>query len=133
MVATDVQSGPSRRDVSVDVTVTVADVEEAGTLAVDKLDIAVGDSVTFTLTDPDGGIDLNQPPLGDPPPILWNIEFSTTSTGPWVGKNVGESLSKTFTYTIVEGDKDKFLRARVTYIDERGPGKSAISMTRPRR
>ena len=128
VVATDVESGTSRRNVSVDVTVTVADVEEAGTLAVDKLDIAVGDSVTFTLTDPDGGIDLIAPVLGNPPPILWNIEFSTTSTGPWVGKNVGESLSETFTYTIVEGDKDKFLRARVTYIDERGPGKSAISM-----
>ena len=128
VVATDVESGTSRRNVSVDVTVTVADVEEAGTLAVDKLDIAVGESVTFTLTDPDGGIDLIAPVPGNPPPILWNIEFSTTSTGPWVGKNVGESLSETFTYTIVEGDKDKFLRARVTYIDERGPGKSAISM-----
>ena len=45
VVATDVESGPSRRDVSVDVTVTVADVEEAGTLAVDELDIAVGDRV----------------------------------------------------------------------------------------
>ena len=129
VVATDVLSGSPRRNVSKDVTVTVEDVEEAGTLAVSNLDPAVGDSVTFTLTDPDGGIDLIEPVPGAPPPINWNIEFSTTSMGPWVGKNVGESLSETFTYTIVEVDKDKFLRARVTYIDERGPGKSAISET----
>ena len=94
----------------------------------DNLSPAVGDRVKFTLTDPDGGIDLTQPPPGQPPPILWNIELSTTSTGPWVEKNVGESLAETFTYTIVEGDTDKYLRASVTYIDERGPGKSATSM-----
>ena len=62
VVATDVLSGSPRRDVSVDVTVTVADVEEAGTLAVEvngdvnNNNPAVGDRVEFTLTDPDGGI-----------------------------------------------------------------------------
>ena len=116
-------SGPERG-----VTVTVMDVEEAGTITVDNLSPAVGDRVKFTLTDPDGGIDLTQPPPGQPPPILSNIELSTTSTGPWLGKNVGESLSKTFMYTIVEGDTDKYLRASVTCIDERGPGKSVTSM-----
>ena len=110
-------SGPERG-----VTVTVMDLEEAGTLTVDNLSPAVGDRVKFTLTDPDGGIDLTKPPLGQPPPILWNIELSTTSTGPWVGKHVGESLAETFTYTIVEGDTDKYLRASITYIDERGAG-----------
>ena len=116
-------SGPERG-----VTVTVMDLEEAGTLTVDNLSPAVGDRVKFTLDDPDGGIDLTPPTPGQPPPILWNIELSTTSTGPWMGKNVGESLSKTFMYTIVEGDTDKYLRASVTYIDERGPGKSATRM-----
>ena len=42
VVATDVQSGSSRRNVSVAVTVTVEDVEEAGTLAVDNLSPAAG-------------------------------------------------------------------------------------------
>ena len=116
-------SGPERG-----VTVTVMDLEEAGTLTVDNLSPAVGDRVKFTLDDPDGGIDLTPPTPGQPPSILWNIELSTTSTGPWMGKNVGESLSKTFMYTIVEGDTDKYLRASVTYIDERGPGKSATRM-----
>ena len=41
---------------SVDVTVTVADLEEKGTITVDNLNPGVGDSVIFTLTDPDGGI-----------------------------------------------------------------------------
>ena len=43
-------------NVSVDVTVTVADVEEAGAISVDTLNPGVGDTVTFMLTDPDGGI-----------------------------------------------------------------------------
>ena len=57
MVATDVQSGSSRRTVSIDVKVVVGDVEEAGALTVDNLSPAVGQTLTFMLTDPDGGID----------------------------------------------------------------------------
>ena len=57
MVATDVQSGSSRRNVGTDVTVTVGDVEEDGKLAVDNLSPSAGQTVTFRLTDPDGGID----------------------------------------------------------------------------
>ena len=94
MVATDVESGTSRRNVSVDVTVTVADVEELGTVTVDNLDPAVADRVEFTLTDPDGGIDLTPPTQGQPPPIDWTLQLrspmgeladKTNKQPPWDG------------------------------------------------
>ena len=52
VVATDIESGSSRRNVTQAVTVTVGDVEEDGTLAVDNLSPAAGQTVTFRLTDP---------------------------------------------------------------------------------
>ena len=77
VVATDVQSGSSRRNVSVAVTVTVGDVEEAGTLAVDNLSPAAGETLTFTLTDPDGGIDTTSTAS-----ITWVIQSLATG-GSW--------------------------------------------------
>ena len=52
VVATDIQSGPTRRAVRHDVTLTVQDVEEAGSISVSNLNPAVGESVTFTISDP---------------------------------------------------------------------------------
>ena len=77
VVATDVESGSSRRNVGTDVTVTVGDVEEAGTLAVDNLSPAAGQTVTFTLTDPDGGIDASSTAN-----ITWVIQSLATG-GSW--------------------------------------------------
>ena len=74
VVATDVQSGSSRRNVSVAVTVTVGDVEEAGALAVDNLSPAAGQTVTFRLTDPDGSIDTSS--------MTWAIQ-SKAPGGSW--------------------------------------------------
>ena len=67
VVATDVLSGSSRLTATEDVTVTVEDVEEAGTITVNNLNPALGadcdrtnpsdpgdDCVVFSLTDPDG-------------------------------------------------------------------------------
>ena len=115
VVATDVQSGSSRRNSSIDVTVTVGDVEEAGTLTVDNLSPAVGQTVTFMLTDPDGGIDPTMESN-----IGWGIE-SLAPGGSWgaVG-GVVNPTSTTFTYTVDEDDTGKALRAVVTYLDRRG-------------
>ena len=77
VVATDVQSGSSRRNVGIDVTVTVGDVEEVGTLTLDDLNPAVGETATFTLTDPDG---FNDPIMADD--ISWRLE-SLVSGGSW--------------------------------------------------
>ena len=119
VVATDVQSGSSRRNVSVAVTVTVEDVEEAGTLAVDNLSPAAGETVTFRLTDPDGGIDTTS--------MTWVIQ-SLVSGGSWARvSGVLTPASTTFPWTVDEDVTGKAIRAMVTYTDRRGSGKTAQS------
>ena len=119
VVATDVQSGSSRRNVSVAVTVTVGDVEEAGTLAVDNLSPAAGETVTFRLTDPDGGIDTTN--------MTWVIQSLATG-GSWARvSGVLTPASTTFPWVVDEDETGKAIRAMVTYTDRRGSGKTAVS------
>ena len=137
VVATDVLSGSPRRNVSEDVTVTVEDVEEAGTVTVEvngdaaNNNPAVGDRVEFTLTDPDvtdsgDGIDVTPPSPGQPPPIDWTLQLRSPG-GAWQTKQTNNPLGTDFHYVVDEDDESKELRATVTYIDERGPGKTAES------
>ena len=122
VVATDVQSGSSRRNVSVAVTVTVGDVEEAGTLAVDNLSPAAGETVTFRLTDPDGSIDASSTAI-----ITWVIQ-SLVSGGSWTRvSGVLTPASTTFPWVVDEDETGKAIRAMVTYTDRRGSGKTAVS------
>ena len=119
VVATDVQSGSSRRNVSVAVTVTVEDVEEAGTLAVDNLSPAAGQTVTFRLTDPDGGIDTTS--------MTWVIQSLATG-GSWTTvTGVLTPASATFPWVVDEDVTDKAIRAMVTYTDRRGSEETALS------
>ncbi len=120
VVATDVGSGSSRRNVSVAVTVTVGDVEEAGTITADNVSPAVGETVTYTLMDPDGDVDLN---IGVN--AGWVIQIRA-SGGPWQTHLVSNATSTSFTYSVVEMDTGDQLRAAVTYIDRRGSGKMAV-------
>ena len=126
VVATDVLSGSPRRDVSVDVTVTVADVEEAGTITVkvdgdaDNNNPAVGDRVEFTLTDPDGGIDLTPPTQGQPPPIDWTLQLRWPG-GAWQTKQTNNPLGTDFHYVVDEDDEGMEMRVVVDYNDRRGP------------
>ena len=119
VVATDVQSGSSRRNVSVAVTVTVEDVEEAGALSVDNLSPAAGETVTFRLTDPDGSIDTTS--------MTWVIQSLATG-GSWARvSGVLTPASTTFPWTVDEDVTGKAVRAMVTYTDRRGSGKTALS------
>ena len=122
VVATDVQSGSSRRNVTQAVTVTVGDVEEAGTLAVDNLSPAAGQTVTFRLTDPDGGIDTTSIVT-----ISWVIQSLATG-GSWTAvSGVLTPASTTFPWVVDEDETGKAIRAMVTYTDRRGSGKTARS------
>ncbi len=119
VVATDVQSGSSRRNVSIAVTVTVGDVEEAGTLTADNLSPAAGETVTFRLTDPDGSIDTTN--------MTWVIQSLATG-GSWARvSGVLTPASTTFPWTVDEDVTGKAIRAMVTYTDRRGSGKTALS------
>ena len=122
VVATDVGSGSSRRNVTQAVTVTVGDVEENGTLAVDNLSPAAGETVTFRLTDPDGGIVTTS--TAD---ITWVIQ-SLVSGGSWTRvSGVLTPASTTFPWVVDEDETGKAIRAMVTYTDGRGSGKTAVS------
>ena len=122
VVATDVASGSSRRNVTQAVTVTVGDVEEAGTLTVDNLSPAAGQTVAFRLTDPDGGIVTTS--TAD---ITWVIQ-SLVSGGSWTRvSGVLTPASATFPWTVDEDVVGKAIRAMVTYTDRRGSGKTALS------
>ena len=119
VVATDEASGSSRRNVSVAVTMTVGDVEEAGALAVENLSPAAGQTVTFRLTDPDGGIDTTS--------MTWVIQ-SLASGGSWTRvSGVLTPASTTFPWTVDEDETEKAIRAMVTYTDRRGSGKTSLS------
>ncbi|MCY3887247.1 MAG: cadherin domain-containing protein [Chloroflexi bacterium] len=125
VVATDIQSGPTRRAVRHDVTLTVQDVEEAGSISVSNLNPAVGESVTFTISDPDGGIVLNQlPGTGG---FAWVIQ-TRMSGGGWQQLIHANTALLSYTYVADEDETGLELRAIVNpYTDRRGGGKSVES------
>ena len=125
VVATDIQSGPSRRAVRHEVTLTVQDQEEAGTITVSNLNPAVGENVTFTISDPDGGIVLSQLPGSGG--FAWVIQ-TRTSGGEWQQLIHANTGLDSYTYTADEDETGLELRAIVDpYTDRRGGGKSAES------
>ena len=107
------------------VTVTVADLEEDGTISVSNLNPGVGgDEIRFTLSDPDGAIEVGAAPGG----FEWTIQTRTSETAPWrqfTRANNGELFA---TYTAPEEHIGRQVRAIVeSYRDRRGTGKSADS------
>ncbi len=126
VVATDIASGSTRLDVRTEVIVTVADVEEPGSITVDNPNPAVGEKITFNLTDPDGGIDTSTPIVGNPPPITWDIE-QRLPLGNWQSVPTAHWLAEEYEYRPDEDQTGYEIRAVVTYIDRRGSGKRAES------
>ena len=125
VVVTDVLSKTNRRTAEQPVTVTVRDIEETGVIMVDNLSPGVGDRITFTLSDPDGGIVLTPPEPGNPSPISW--AFQKRMSGGWQAIATNQALALMNAYTAGEDDTGFEIRATVTYIDRRGSGKSAES------
>ena len=122
VVATDVLSRSPRLTATVDVRVTVEDIEEAGTIDVSNLHPAVGDVITFVLMDPDGGIDLSR--QGG---FSWRIERRLLGEA-WQTIPISTPDSTTTSYTVAEDYADHEIRAAVRYTDRRGPLKTAESM-----
>ncbi|MCY3647902.1 MAG: cadherin domain-containing protein [Chloroflexi bacterium] len=111
VVVTDILSKTNRRTAEQPVTVTVRDIEETGVIQVSNLDPVVGDRITFTLSDPDGGIDTGQTSLS------WTLRAQ--ESGVWQPISLGATSSKTLMYTVDEDDTGKPLRAEVSYFDRR--------------
>ena len=127
ITATDRESGTTRRSASLDVEVTVADLEEDGAITVSDLDPGVGgDTVRFTLTDPDGGIVVSATDK-----LTWTIQGSTDGTT-WTDLVLDlddpETSVAYLDYTPDEDHVGQQIRAMVSsYEDRRGTGKSATS------
>ena len=117
IVATDRESGTTRRSTSLDVTVTVNDLEEAGAVSINSLNPGVGDILRFALSDPDG--------LPDDTVYNWypeNCSTQCTVESNWStvsGITSSPTSASTYNYTIREADTGKQLRARVEYSDRR--------------
>ena len=100
-------------DATTTLTVTVTDVEEAGTATISGT-LSVGEALTASVADPDV----------DTPSETWAW---SRSPRPDTGfTSVGTSSAM---YTTVDDDDAFFLRASVDYSDRHGPGKSASATT----
>ena len=95
---------------AVDVTVTVTNIDEAGTVTLSTNQPPARAEITAALTDPDEGV------TG----AVWQWERSSDGNTGWAG--IGTSSPS---YTPVDGGVGYHLRARASYTDGHGPGKTA--------
>ena len=96
---------------TITVTITVTNVEEPGSVTLSTVQPQVGTEVTAELTDPDG----------DPTRVVWQWALAASPTGSWTNVSSGVDQAS---YTPVAADVGKDLRARASYTDPHGGGKS---------
>ena len=125
VVATDILSGgPPRLRATVGVEVTVQDLEEPGKIELDNLNPGVGDTIGFTISDPDGGIVLAFPHQDG---FSWVVQ-GRTGGGAWQNIETQQTQTLDSGYLVDEDDDGKQLRVVVNpYRDRRGPNKSVVS------
>ena len=95
------------------VTITVNNVDEAGVVALSNQAPKVGNTVTASLTDPDGATSAHSWQWQQDEGNAWN-DISDANAGD---------------YTVGSADIGHLLRAVVSYADPQGPGKSASAQT----
>ena len=95
---------------TLDVTVTVTNIDEAGTVTLSTDRPPARAEITAALTDPDEGISGT----------VWQWERSSDGNTAWAGIGAG-----TPSYTPVDGDVGYHLRATASYTDGHGPSKTA--------
>ena len=102
-------------DATHDVTVTVTNVDEAGTVSLSLEEPAVGFELTATLTDLDG----------EPTNVTWQWAYSKVKGegATWTDIDSADGAS----YTPVATEADKYLRATANYTDPEGLGKTAAA------
>ena len=99
-------------DDTIDVTITVTNVDEPGTVKLSSLQPQVGTPLTATLADLDG----------TPSGVIWQWATSASKNGPFTNVSSGVDPDR---YTPVAGDVGKYLRATASYTDPQGSGKNA--------
>ena len=106
---------PAGADDTITVTITVTNVEEAGTVTLSSLQPQAETALTAALDDPDGV-------SGG---VTWSWERSSDRTSNWTTIS-GETAA---TYTPVAGDEGDYLRVTAAYTDGEGPEKTARAVT----
>ena len=99
---------------SITVTINVTNVDEAGTVTLSTNSPAVGTAITATLTDPDGSISST----------TWQWARSTDGNV-WADISEGTAAS----YTPTRADARHHVRARASYTDGQGAGKTTQAAT----
>ena len=102
-------------DDTVEVTVTVTNVEEAGTVTL-SAETLVGVVITASVSDPDNVVDGS---------VTWQWASSAVAEGPFVPITSATNAA----YTPVEGDDGMYLQATASYTDGEGSGKSAEAVS----
>ena len=97
---------------TLDVTVNVANVEEAGTLALGARRGVNGEALVATLTDPDNVVSET-----------WQWQHSMSRSGPWTDIANTDASS----YTPTAADVGNYLRASVSYTDGAGPDETTLT------
>ena len=114
IVAADGYSGTDK----LTVTISVDNVDEAGTLLLSTTTPSVGTALTAVLSDPDRSV-TNE---------VWRWQRAHDADSlAWVDISGADSD----TYTVADDDAGKLLRAMVSYTDGQGAGKSAESEASP--
>ena len=103
-----------RRMTTIPVTITVTNVEEAGTLGLSSVQPQVDTPLTATLSDPDGGVTGT----------TWEWKSSSDQTN-WADISGATGGS----YTPVAGDVGNYLMVTASYTDGEGSGKSAQAVS----
>ena len=106
---------PSSADDTITVTITVNNVDEAGTVTLSTAQPIVGDLLTATMSDPDG----------NPTNIEWSWERSPNGTSSWIIISSTSNAITSSSYTPGAVTEGRFLRAKATYTDGEGADKSA--------
>ena len=100
---------------TITVTITVANVDEDGTVTLSLVQPQVDTLLTATLDDPDGIVTS----------VTWVWARSTRPDSDWTKITGAASAS----YTPVDDDVGKYLRATASYTDPQSPGKSAQAVS----
>ena len=105
---------PENASATVDVAITVTNVDEAGTVTLSQSQPSVRAEITATLTDPDGSV------TGE----TWSWERS-------MDKNAWDPITGAASnaHTPVDGDVAYYLRAAASYADGHGPNKNVQAVS----
>ena len=110
-----VEATDGRNVGTLDVTVNVTNVEEAGSISLSSRQPQAGTRLTATLSDPDGR----------PSAVTWEWERSPNGFSSWTPSDGAASAS----YTPTDDDVGDYLRVTASYTDPEGSGKNAQAVS----